>query len=494
MGKNGRNYFRNTLLALARLDKPFIIRGRYFANPHLDYLTYTDIRPYVPAGASTNMICDHVNVMLPDLSKYIAVRPVMTSKVIDMSKEFIQAQERTNPVFMTAKTAICLMAKAELPGAEAIVSALGLENSEPLREMSDEETILGNALVVEAKYRTMCRLIEDTGFKTCVDLPCGYTPKAIQMTGCGLRFVGLDLPIVVEEVAPVMRSLGEHAGRMSFCGVDATNYASLEKGLQEAEGPLCITTEGMMMYFTEDEVENVIANIGKLLTKYGGCWITPDPEFLLQFVLTFRSVFGENSLGKLRSTRNAAKAQSDVASLSNSFILKPADIPGSLEKAETLLTRHRMKAEKINLGEVMPDLNIYKRLTPAQVQRFKEGMQSCHYWFITLDSTKQEREEDDLAGQKQFEMQYSVESGIMQLCLVGRLDSISSPELLMAWEAEQTANTIDGIRIDCSGLEYISSAGIRLLQELQAECPQGIGFNKVCPAVKVILKQNGFTI
>ena len=75
MGKNGRNYFRNTLLALARLDKPFIIRGRYFANPHLDYLTYTDIRPYVPAGASTNMICDHVNVMLPDLSKYIAVRP-----------------------------------------------------------------------------------------------------------------------------------------------------------------------------------------------------------------------------------------------------------------------------------------------------------------------------------------------------------------------------------------------------------------------------------
>ena len=197
----------------------------------------------------------------------------MNCKVIDMSKEFTQAQERTNPVFMTAKTAICLMAKAELPGAEAIVRALGLENSEPLREMSDEETILGNALVVEAKYRTMCRLIEDTGFKICVDLPCGYTPKAIHMTGRGLRFVGLDLPIVIEEVQPVMCSLGEHAARMSFGGVDATNYASLEKALQGGEGPLCITTEGMMMYFTEDEVENVIANIGKLLTKHGGCWI-----------------------------------------------------------------------------------------------------------------------------------------------------------------------------------------------------------------------------
>lgn len=57
-----------------------------------------------------------------------------------MSKEFTQAQERTNPVFMTAKTAICLMAKAELAGAEAIVRALGLENNEPLQEMPDEET------------------------------------------------------------------------------------------------------------------------------------------------------------------------------------------------------------------------------------------------------------------------------------------------------------------------------------------------------------------
>ena len=414
------------------------------------------------------------------------------SKVIDMSKELIQAQERTNPVFMTAKTAICLMAKAEISGAEAIVRSMGLENNEPLREMPDEETILGNALVVEAKYRTMCRLIEETGFKTCVDLPCGYTPKAIHMTKRGVRFIGLDLPIVAEEVEPVMKSLGEYPERMSFGGVDATNYASLEKSLQEVEGPLCITTEGMMMYFSEDEVEIVIANIGRLLEKHGGCWITPDPEFVLQFVLTFRSVFGENSLGKLMSTGHAAKSQSDVESLSNSFILKPADVPGSMEKTESLLARHGMKAEKVNLGEVMPNLSIYKQFTPAQIQRFKEDMQKCHYWIITLDKTKKEHEETDLSGREPFEMQYTVESGIMQLRLGGRMDSISAPELLMAWEAEKTAKAIEEIRIDCSALEYVSSAGIRLFQEIQAECDLPIRFNNLCPAVERILKQNGF--
>ena len=66
------------------------------------------------------------------------------------------------------------------------------------------------------------------------------------------------------------------------------------------------------------------------------------------------------------------------------------------------------------------------------------------------------------------QLRYNVEGGMMQLCLGGRLDSISAPELLLAWEEEKTAKTIEGIRIDCSGLEYVSSAGLRLLQELQA--------------------------
>jgi len=75
MDKSGRNYYRNTILALAKINKPFIVRGRYVPHPDLDYLTYVDIRPYVPTGASTNLICDHLNVMLLDFSKYIAVRP-----------------------------------------------------------------------------------------------------------------------------------------------------------------------------------------------------------------------------------------------------------------------------------------------------------------------------------------------------------------------------------------------------------------------------------
>lgn len=176
------------------------------------------------------------------------------------------AQARTSPVFTTAKTAVGLMRNAGIEDAARIAGRLGIEDTKTYSGMPDDLTVIGNALVVEAKYQTTLRLIEDTGAKTNVDLPCGHTPKALHLTERGLDFVGLDLPIVVDEAAPIMRSLGKHPEKITFCGVDATNPASLEEALRDVTGTVCISTEGMMMYFTENEAEAVIRNVHDLLT------------------------------------------------------------------------------------------------------------------------------------------------------------------------------------------------------------------------------------
>lgn len=394
------------------------------------------------------------------------------------------AQARTNPVFLTAKTAICLMARAGIPDADSIVRRLGLEDDKPLQSMADNDTILGNAIVVEAKYRTMCRLIEDCGYRVCVDLPCGYTPKAIHITEKGLRFVGLDLPIVVQEVAPIIRSLANHSERMTFFEVDATNYKSLETALRDFDEPLCITTEGMMMYFTENEVDTVIANVRNLLEVHGGCWITPDPEVKLQFIGTFRSVFGESVLDKLITTNNAASKQSNVADLSNAFILDAADVNASRKTTEDLLAKHGLKAERIHFAEYMPELSVYRQLTSQQILRFKEAMNLCSYWVITLDAT---RKPQALQKQQPFDMSYTLENGILRLTLRGRIDSISAPKILTAWESEKVANVIDGVEIDCSALEYISSAGVRVLSDIHRDCKRGVELLNVNPSVAEIL-------
>lgn len=395
-----------------------------------------------------------------------------------------RAQARTNPVFLTAKTAICLMARAGISDADSIVRCLELEDNQPLRSMADSDTILGNAIVVEAKYRTMCRLIEDCGYRTCVDLPCGYTPKALHLTQKNFRFVGLDLPIVVQEIAPIIRSLANHSERMTFSEVDATNYESLAAALRDIDEPICITTEGMMIYFTENEADTVIANVRNLLAVHGGCWITPDPEVKLQFIETFRSVFGESSLDKLTTTGNAAIKQSGGTNLSNSFILDAADVIGSRKTAESLLAKHGLKAKRVNLAEHMPELSVYSQLTSEQILRFKEAMRRCNYWIIALDATRKLKA---IQKQRPFEMSYTIENGILRLTLRGRVDSISAPKILTAWESEKVVNVIDGVEIDCSALEYISSAGVRVLSDIHGSCKRSVEFLNVNPSVAEIL-------
>ena len=399
------------------------------------------------------------------------------------------AQARTNPVFMTAKTAVCLMAQAGIPDAAEIARRLGLSSAAEVSGMKDAETLLCNELVVEAKYRTMGRLIEAAGFRINVDMPCGYTPKALHLTAKGLRFLGLDLPIVAGEAGPILTGLADHPERMRFEGIDATNPDSLAAALKDVREPICLTTEGMMMYFTDNEVNAVIANVRSLLEAHGGCWITPDPEYILQFMLTFNAVLGKEAVQKLMASRDAAAGQSDAGSLTNAFIVNPMDIPASVERVTTLLAAHGLKARRVNLAEHMPELAVYRKLTTGKVEAFKAAIRGCHYWVVTMD--------EDWKGSNvpqtgnPFFMNYGIADSTFRASLRGRMDTITAPELLKAWEAEKDAAPITAAEIDCSQLQYISSAGLRVLLIMQKSGAR-VRLTGVNDAVWEILETTGF--
>lgn len=403
------------------------------------------------------------------------------------------SQAQANPVFMTAKTAICLMAAADITDASAIVRCLGLENHNPLQNMTDPDVVLGNALVVETKYRTMCSLIKDSGCPICVDLPCGYTPKALHLSKAGMRFIGLDLPIVVQEIAPIIRSLTAGSDEISFHGIDATNYESIRTALQSVTGPLCITTEGMMMYFDAHEADTVVSNIRAMLERHGGLWITPDPEFILQFFYSFRSIFGKDSRAKLAASKKTAQQQSDVASLSNPLIVNPDDVIRSTKTAEDFINSHGMKVEKITLAEHIPNLNIYRQLTQEQIRNFKTAMKDCHYWIITLDEQRQQADNTEQQTMP-FEMNYALENNMFKVSIGGRLDSLTAPQLLTAWEKIKNTSMPVGAEIDCAKLEYITSAGIRVFLILQKALGKNLTLTNVNPSMEKLFIQKGFTV
>ena len=70
----------------------------------------------------------------------------------------------------------------------------------------------------------------------------------------------------------------------------------------------------------------------------------------------------------------------------------------------------------------------------------------------------------------------------------------TAPELLKAWEEEKTAHNIQGFEIDCTQLQYVSSAGLRVLLMMYKSLADKSRFKllNVSDEVKEILEVTGF--
>lgn len=56
----------------------------------------------------------------------------------------------------------------------------------------------------------------------------------------------------------------------------------------------------------------------------------------------------------------------------------------------------------------------------------------------------------------------------------GNLDSLSAPKLLANYDRIKEDNAFNSVFIDCSKLEYLSSAGLRVLLIMQNDCKEGV--------------------
>ena len=92
--------------------------------------------------------------------------------------------ERVNPVFNTAKMTIFQLAAAGNQDAAAIANKLGLSFEQTQNSSftkASPEQILAGMIMMETRYRTTIAMAEQTGFSTLIDLPCGYTPRSIEL-------------------------------------------------------------------------------------------------------------------------------------------------------------------------------------------------------------------------------------------------------------------------------------------------------------------------
>ena len=327
-----------------------------------------------------------------------------------------------NPAHSTAKATAIALAAAGDEDARRMVAELNLTDSVGISGKKRDAII--------ARYAAVSGLLEAGAYRSLLDIGCGYSPRFMYCERTGIDYVGMDLPVVAEDLQKC--AFASEQKHRVFVGGDATNAASLLRAADMLEGELLISCEGLLHYLTEDEADQLIGGIQRVLSRRGGAWATSD--FASDSVSVADDLY-DNALPSWNE-----------------------------DKKLSFLEFHGMKVEKL----------------PAS-----DGASAM--WRMTADPAFKDVQQ----GIRQVEnltVDYRVSGTRMLFMVQGRIDSVSAPVLLSVYD--RGGSEINSVTIDATRLEYISSAGLRTLLIMAKKGPvKIIGASE---AVKDIMRTTGF--
>lgn len=306
-----------------------------------------------------------------------------------------ESPARFLPLISTAEMTLSHLCSAGDEDARALFRALGLNEDEipdsPATILSPEQRLTRTAFL-ETRRCVTDALAELTEASLYADLPCGLSPRALRWARKERTYLGLDLPPVVEAIRSATLPLLEEKKRpfVRFAAADATDPDALVRAVGTDGGEVCVMTEGLLVYFSQQETRLLCEGIRRLLVQRGGCWITADPEMHLQIFLTLRAVCGE-SLSRVlqggfprkpvRGGKSLPKRPADESPLQ----IKPGpDVPARIEQAMVFLNGCGLQAERIPMAclteaPVFPEI-----LTPVQRDAMNDALEKVSIWVVTL--------------------------------------------------------------------------------------------------------------
>ena len=407
-------------------------------------------------------------------------------------------REEVNPVYSTAHSCLQLVAATGDEDSEKLRKILGFTRfGEDTKERgANVPPQIREALIkaipafnaqIEVRFFSSNNYIEASGAKTVVDLPSGYTARGIKLAKSGVKYYGLDLPAVIDAMKPAVKeAIGENEN-IRYCEIDATNYSSVRKALEGAEGELYISTEGLLMYFTQSELETVFGNVRKLLLEFGGRWVTIDNELAkvqARILAAVTSSLPENIASQIGNI--AAGALSKTTLANNVFF------DSDMEKARKFVSDMGFDLELLSIKDYLPEtITSIAKLPEEERKEIQAALEEINFWIMTPragESDSFAHEEDN------FKADLDLNGNALKVALTGRLDTISSPGLLALYREAEAKGTITDICVDMKNLEYVSSAGLRVLLIMRKALKGDNAFSliNVSDSVKAIIETTGF--
>ena len=181
--------------------------------------------------------------------------------------------------------------------------------------------------------------------------------------------------------------------------------------------------------------------------------------------------------------------KSDTGDLKNMFRLRYGHEKEDFKKAEDILSEHGLKAERIRIAGHLEETEVFSTLTPDQRKAVLKAVEDIAFWkVVSVGPTRNIN-----MTTNHFTIHSELTDGVLDLRLTGRLDSLTAPRLLEAYETQSASGSILKVQVDCNALDYISSAGLRVLLIMKKGCKEGVsltGLNDICAD---ILMQSGFS-
>ena len=89
-----------------------------------------------------------------------------------------------------------------------------------------------------------------------------------------------------------------------------------------------------------------------------------------------------------------------------------------------------------------------------------------------------------------MEIKFNKNAGNLDICIEGRLDTSTAPELENCLAAN--LDGVNALTLDCEKLVYISSAGLRVLLSAQKKMKGAMKLKNVCELVMEVFEITGF--
>ena len=197
-------------------------------------------------------------------------------------------------ISVTAKVAAYYRQFSDIRFAEEVAQRIGAAAAfdQILREHGlDRDKLTFYAPMFEARYKSLTQLILQSGASQVLELASGYSLRGLDLTQSHeLRYVETDLPDVVTAKLGLLEDVRRHHGlppsaRHVVSTADALDLAQVRAAAAalDRRQPLTVLCEGLIMYLSKAETEELATNIHRLLGEFaGGSWITPDFTFRVE--------------------------------------------------------------------------------------------------------------------------------------------------------------------------------------------------------------------